>query len=163
MVERTLPKPDTRVRFPSAALQSLLLHSKRLFILGWMWWLGSVGLDGSRRYVPCSCREPVLAPRRTPGCRDGTYRPLPCLSSPLRAGGVVGAAARQGCEPRDTRLGKSVRERGGGILGLGTAGNSPRMKIGFRVPHRRLARARLSYTFLKRHQGARALRGRVPL
>ena len=37
MVERTLPKPDTRVRFPSAALQSLLLHGRRLFYfeLGW--------------------------------------------------------------------------------------------------------------------------------
>ena len=82
MVERTLPKPDTRVRFPSAAPKapdfvaglfprlkreslpggntfpralgisafqpvsrstSLLPHGRRLFILGWMWWLGSVG------------------------------------------------------------------------------------------------------------------------
>lgn len=38
-----------------------------------------------------------------------------------------------GCEPRATRLGKSVRERRGGILGLGTAGNSPRLNIGLRA------------------------------
>lgn len=65
----------------------------------------------------------------------------PAYPPSLRAGGVVGAAVRQGCEPRATQFGKTVRGRGGGILGLGTAGNSPRMKIGFRVPHRRLARA----------------------
>lgn len=48
--------------------------------------------------------------------------PLP-PSSPLRAGGVVGAGC-VGSEPRAARLGKSVRERGGGILGLGTADSS---------------------------------------
>ena len=170
MVERTLPKPDTRVRFPSAApkapdfvaglfprlkreslpggntfpralgisafqpvsrSKSLLPHGRRLFILGWMWWLGSVGrveavcsllLQGTR---PRSASDTLMSRRNIPAS--------PLLIPPLRVGGVVGAAARQGCEPRDTRLGKSVRERGGGILGLGTADSSPRMDVGLRA------------------------------
>ena len=92
----------------------------------------------------------------------------------------------RGHEPQETRLGKTARERGGGILGLGTADSSPREadrylgaavvpqegQGSFPRAHREREywnatapreRARLSYTFLKRHQGARALRGRVPL
>ena len=48
---------------------------------------------------------------------------------------VVRGRARliRGYEPQTTRLGKSARERGGGILGLGTAGNSPRLNIGLRA------------------------------
>lgn len=38
------------------------------------------------------------------------------FSLPLREGGVVGAGC-VGSKPRVARLGKSVRERGGGILG----------------------------------------------
>lgn len=93
MVERTLPKPDTRVRFPSAALQSLLLHSKRLFILGWMWWLGSVGrveavcsllLQGTR---PRSASDTLMSRRIIPTS--------PLLPSPLPVvrGRVRGCAA----------------------------------------------------------------------
>ena len=199
MVERTLPKPDTRVRFPSAApkapdfvaglfprlkreslpggntfpralgisafqpvsrSKSLLPHGRRLFILGWMWWLGSVGrveavcsllLQGTR---PRFASDTLMSRRNIP-------------ASPLLIPPPCGARWGRGCalwnEPRATLFGKTVRERGGGMLGLGTANSLPRMKIGFRAPTRRFVHTRLSYTFLKRHQGARALRGWVPL
>ena len=162
MVERTLPKPDTRVRFPSAAPQapdfvaglfprlkreslpggntfpralgisafqpvsrstSLLPHGRRLFILGWMWWLGSVGrveavcsllLQGTR---PRFASDTLMSRRNIPASPSASLPSLWCE--------VGCVAARQGCEPRAARCGKSVRERGGGILGLGTAGNSP--------------------------------------
>ena len=84
MVERTLPKPDTRVRFPSAAPQAPDLIGSGLYFLGWMRWLGSVGrveavcsllLQGtrprfasdtlmSRRNIPAS---PLLTPSPSPG------------------------------------------------------------------------------------------------
>ena len=84
--------------------------------------------------------------------------------SPSRGRWSSGCGCAAGNEPRALGLGRVCAEAGrGGILGLGTADSSPRLNIGFRVPNRKLARARLSYTFLKRHQGARALRGRVPL
>ena len=57
MVERTLPKPDTRVRFPSAALQSLLLHSKRLFA-------AEAGIASRRKYIPSRARDFRLPARQ---------------------------------------------------------------------------------------------------
>ena len=122
MVERTLPKPDTRVRFPSAAPQapdfvaglfprlkreslpggntfpralgisafqpvsrstSLLPHGRRLFILGWMWWLGSVGrveavcsllLQGTR---PRSASDTLMSRRNIPASPLLTLSPSP--------------------------------------------------------------------------------------
>ena len=47
-------------------------------------------------------------------------------SNPLSPGRwSSGCGCALGNEPRDARLGKTVRERGGGILGLGTADSSP--------------------------------------
>ena len=150
MVERTLPKPDTRVRFPSAApkapdfvaglfprlkreslpggntfpralgisafqpvsrSKSLLPHGRRLFILGWMWWLGSVGrveavcsllLQGTR---PRFASDTLMSRRNIP-------------ASPLLIPPPCGARWGRGCalwnEPRATWLGKSVRGGGEG-------------------------------------------------
>lgn len=56
----------------------------------------------------------------------------PTSLSLLRTGGVVGAGC-VGSEPRAARLGKGVRERGGGILGLGTADSSPGMNVELRA------------------------------
>ena len=66
MVERTLPKPDTRVRFPSAALQSLLLHSKRLFA-------AEAGIASRRKYIPSRARDFRL-PARQPLHKPRTLR-----------------------------------------------------------------------------------------
>ena len=77
--------------------------------------------------------------------------------SPSRGRWSSGCGCAAGNEPRALGLGRVCAEAGrGGILGLGTADSSPRLNIGFRVPNRKLARAQHSYTFLKRHQGARA-------
>lgn len=132
MVERTLPKPDTRVRFPSAAPKapdfvaglfprlkreslpggntfpralgisafqpvsrstSLLPHGRRLFILGWMWWLGWVGrveavcsllLQGTR---PRSASDTLMSRRNIPAS------PLPLFPSPGRWSSGCGCAA----------------------------------------------------------------------
>ena len=163
MVERTLPKPDTRVRFPSAALQSLLPHGRRLFaaeagIASRRKYIPSrardfrlparqplqkprtssrgfsYNLDGSRRYVPCSCREPVLAPRRTPlmSRRNIPASPLP-LSSPLRAGGVVGADARCRTNRGTLGLGRVCAERGKGYSGEVPQTARRETKVGSRV------------------------------
>ncbi len=158
MVERTLPKPDTRVRFPSAApkapdfVAGLFPRLKReslpggntfpralgistlqpvsrskspgpyglgLYFLGWMWWLGWMGRGGM-----------FLAPAGNPSSlRVGhpdvatEHTGLSPASLPLS---MVRGRGRQGGEPRAARCGKSVRERGRGILGLGTADSSPR-------------------------------------
>ena len=164
MVERTLPKPDTRVRFPSAAPQapdfvaglfprlkreslpggntfpraleisafqpvsrstSLLPHGRRLFILGWMWWLGSVGrveavcsllLQGTR---PRFASDTLMSRRNIPASPSASLPSLWC---------EVGC----GCRGRDANrgtldLGRVCAEGGGrGILGLGTADSLPR-------------------------------------
>lgn len=160
MVERTLPKPDTRVRFPSAApkapdfVAGLFPRLKRESLpggntfpralgisafqpvsrskspgpygLGLYFWrveaVCSLLLQGTR---PRSASDTLMSRRNIPAS--------PLLPSPLRAGGVVGAATAAGVRTAAARCGKSVRERGGGILGLGTAGNSPRLNIGLRA------------------------------
>ena len=81
--------------------------------MGWMWWLGSVGrveavcsllLQGTR---PRSASDTLMSRRNIPAS--------PPLPSPPSLWCEVGCvAARQGCEPRAARCGKSVRERGGG-------------------------------------------------
>ena len=120
MVERTLPKPDTRVRFPSAAPQA-----PDLMVWGFIFWrveaVCSLLLQGTR---PRFASDTLMSRRNIPTS--------PLLLSPSSLWYEVGCGCAAGNEPRDTRLGKSVRERGGGILGLGTAGSSPRMNIGFR-------------------------------
>ena len=165
MVERTLPKPDTRVRFPSAALQSLLLHGRRLFILSYVGRVEAVCsllLQGTR---PRSASDTLMSRRNIPAS--------PLLPSPLPVVRGRGAAVRQGCEPRATLLGKSVRGEGGRNTGVGyrrqLAQNEDWVQgaylraRGKKVSAQPCERARPSYTFLKRHQGARALRGRVSL
>ena len=105
MVERTLPKPDTRVRFPSAALYPLT-SSVRGFCFGLLWvWLVeavcSLLLQGTR---PRSASDTLMSRRNIP------------TSPLLRAGGVVGAAARCG-----TNRGRSVWEECAGT-GRGNTG-----------------------------------------
>ena len=66
-------------------------------------------LQGTR---PRSASDTLMSRRNIPAS--------PLLPSPpLRADGVVGAATRQGCEPRATRLGKSVRGEGEGNTRVG--------------------------------------------
>lgn len=85
--------------------------------MGWMWWLGWTGRGGmflAPAGNPSSLRvgHPDVATEHT-GLSPAS------LSPPFRAGGVVGAAVRQGCEPRGTRLGKSVRGEGEGNTRVG--------------------------------------------
>ena len=165
MVERTLPKPDTRVRFPSAAPQAPDLMVWGFYFLGWMRWLGAVGrveavcsllLQGTR---PRFASDTLMSRRNIPAS------PLLALSpSPGRWSSGCGCAVWN--EPRALGLGRVCAEAGRGILGLGTADSSPRMNIGVRgiavTPYGRSGhlpagsrqegfsttmRARLSYTF----------------
>lgn len=100
MVERTLPKPDTRVRFPSAAPQA-----PDLMVWGFIYWrvevVCSLLLQGTR---PRFASDTLMSRRNIPAS------PL------LRAGGVVGAAARCG-----TNRGRSVWEECAGT-GRGNTG-----------------------------------------
>lgn len=111
MVERTLPKPDTRVRFPSAAPQAPDLMVWGFYFLGWMRWLGAVGrveavcsllLQGTR---PRFASDTLMSRRNIPAS--------PLLSSPLlRAGGVVGADARCGTNHGRSAWEECARRRG---------------------------------------------------
>lgn len=163
MVERTLPKPDTRVRFPSAAPQAPDLMVWGFYFLGWMRWLGAVGrveavcsllLQGTR---PRFASDTLMSRRNIPAS------PLLTLSpSPGRWSSGCGCAVWN--EPRALGLGRVCAEAGRGNTGVRyrrqLAGNECWVQG---TSPQACARARLSYTFLKRHQGARALRGRVPL
>ena len=110
MVERTLPKPDTRVRFPSAALPEPLTEWRGVFILGWMWWLGSVGrveavcsllLQGTR---PRSASDTLMSRRNIPAS------PLPLFPSPGRWSSGCGSSA--GANHGLLGLGRVCAERG---------------------------------------------------
>ncbi len=114
MVERTLPKPDTRVRFPSAAPQA-----PDLTVWGFLFGLDvvvrlrawverveavcSLLLQGTR---PRFASDTLMSRRNIPAS------PL-LIPSPLREGGVVSAGCN-GDEPWETQLGKSVRGGGEG-------------------------------------------------
>ncbi len=195
MVERTLPKPDTRVRFPSAAPQapdfvaglfprlkreslpggntfpralgisafqpvsrstSLLPHGRRLFILSYVGRVEAVCsllLQGTR---PRSASDTLMSRRIIP-TSPLLPSPLPVVRGRVRgcAAGMrtAGYSAWEECARRGGRNTRVGYRRQLAKIEYWVQGTSPQA----------CARARLSYTFLKRHQGARALRGRVPL
>ena len=147
MVERTLPKPDTRVRFPSAApkapdfVAGLFPRLKRESLPGGNTFPRALGISAFQPVSRSTSPGPYglglyffklgwtgrggmfLAPTGNPSSlRFGhpdvatEHTGLSPTSLSLRAGGVVGAA-HQRVRTAGPRLGKSVRERGGGILG----------------------------------------------
>ena len=116
MVERTLPKPDTRVRFPSAAPQAPDLMVWGFYFLGWMRWLGAVGrveavcsllLQGTR---PRFASDTLMSRRNIPAS-PLLLSPLPCVRGRER-----GCAAR--VRAAGPRLGKSMRGGGEGNTGV---------------------------------------------
>lgn len=111
MVERTLPKPDTRVRFPSAALHPLT-SSVRGFCFGLLWvWLVeavcSLLLQGTR---PRSASDTLMSRRNIPA--SPILIPSPSLWY------EVGCGLRGGECTAGSRLGKSVRGGGEGNTGV---------------------------------------------
>lgn len=117
MVERTLPKPDTRVRFPSAAPQAPDLMVWGFYFLGWMRRLGAVGrveavcsllLQGTR---PRFASDTLMSRRNIPAS------PLLTLSpSPGRWSSGCGCAVWN--EPRALGLGRVCAEAGRGNTGV---------------------------------------------
>lgn len=109
MVERTLPKPDTRVRFPSAALYPLT-SSVRGFCFGLLWvWLVeavcSLLLQGTR---PRSASDTLMSRRNIPTSP---------LSLPSPEGGVVGAAHQRLRTAGRMAWEECARKRGGEYWG----------------------------------------------
>ena len=183
MVERTLPKPDTRVRFPSAAPKApnLMVWGFIFFGLdvvvglGWVRWVEAVCsllLQGTR---PRSASDTLMSRRNIPASPLLTLSPSPgrwssgcgcAAGNETRALGLERVCAKRGKEysgwvPQTAYRGKQIGiwgprwfRRDVGALTCGLAAR--------RFQHNH-ASAQHSYTFLKRHQGARALRGRVPL
>lgn len=100
MVERTLPKPDTRVRFPSAAPKA-----PDLTVWGFIFWrveaVCSLLLQGTR---PRSASDTLMSRRNIP------TSPLPLFPSPGRWSSGCGSSA--GANHGLLGLGRVCAERG---------------------------------------------------
>ena len=213
MVERTLPKPDTRVRFPSAApkapdfVAGLFPRLKRESLPGGNTFPRALGISTlqpvSRSTKPPAPQQEAfyfelgwmgrggmfLAPAGNPSSLRVGHPDVAtehtCLS-PTNSLPSLWCEVGRGCASRMRTAGCSAWEDCAGTRRGNTRVRYRRQltegrQIGIWVPRwfrrdvgapsRRLTVkgliatmcARLSYTFLKRHQGARALRGRVPL